>query len=96
MIRRCLLGLLDAYRRWISPMMGPSCRFYPSCSDYAREAIERHGVWRGLGLGLRRVLRCHPYRPGGVDPVPPVEEESPDDDPDPGSCLPSDPNASRT
>ncbi|HET6582644.1 MAG TPA: membrane protein insertion efficiency factor YidD [Nannocystaceae bacterium] len=54
----------------MSLMLGPRCRFYPSCSHYACEALETHGLARGLGLAVRRVLRCHPFHPGGVDPVP--------------------------
>lgn len=67
---RLLIGLIRLYRLAISPLLGPCCRFYPSCSAYAEEAIERHGVFAGLLLGARRVLRCHPFHPGGYDPVP--------------------------
>ena len=65
-----LLALLRAYRRYLSPMLSPRCRFLPSCSAYAVEAIERHGAARGSWLALRRVARCHPFHPGGPDPVP--------------------------
>jgi putative membrane protein insertion efficiency factor len=65
-----LLSLLRAYQYAIRPSLGAHCRFYPSCSDYAREAIERHGALRGGWLAVKRVARCHPYHPGGVDPVP--------------------------
>jgi uncharacterized protein len=65
-----LLLMLRGYQYAIRPMLGANCRFYPSCSDYAREAIERHGALKGAGLALRRVGRCHPYHPGGFDPVP--------------------------
>ncbi len=67
---RLLLVLIRAYQRFISPYTPPSCRFSPSCSSYAAEAIARHGPWRGAGLAVRRVLRCHPWNPGGYDPVP--------------------------
>jgi uncharacterized protein len=60
-----------AYRRWISPVMPARCRFYPSCSAYALEAVETHGVLHGSYLAARRLLRCHPFHPGGFDPVPP-------------------------
>ena len=65
-----LLGALRAYQYLLRPMLGANCRFYPSCSDYAREAIERHGALRGTWLTVRRVGRCHPWHPGGHDPVP--------------------------
>lgn len=65
-----LLVALRGYQYLLRPMLGANCRFYPSCSDYAREAIERHGALRGTWLGLRRVARCHPWHPGGHDPVP--------------------------
>ena len=65
-----LLALINAYRRWISPLLGPRCRFIPSCSAYGLEAIHRHGPWRGSWLTLRRLLRCHPFSPCGCDPVP--------------------------
>ncbi|HHC07370.1 MAG TPA: membrane protein insertion efficiency factor YidD [Actinobacteria bacterium] len=61
---------IRAYRRWLSPLLGPRCRFHPTCSAYALEAVERHGALRGGGLALRRIGRCHPFHPGGNDPVP--------------------------
>jgi putative membrane protein insertion efficiency factor len=67
---RVLLVLIRAYQRFISPYLAPSCRFYPSCSSYAVEAIGRHGAWRGGYLTVRRLLRCHPFHAGGHDPVP--------------------------
>jgi putative membrane protein insertion efficiency factor len=68
--RRLLLALLRAYRFFLSPWIGGSCRYWPTCSDYAREAIERHGAAAGSWLALCRLARCHPYGAGGVDPVP--------------------------
>jgi putative membrane protein insertion efficiency factor len=65
-----LLLLLRGYQYAIRPLLGANCRFYPSCSDYAREAIDRHGAAKGCWLAMRRVVRCHPYHPGGCDPVP--------------------------
>lgn len=62
--------LIRAYQRVLSPLLGPRCRFYPSCSQYALEAVERHGALRGSYLAVRRLLRCHPFHPGGFDPVP--------------------------
>ncbi len=67
-----LLALLRVYQVVISPMTPQTCRFYPSCSQYAVVAIRRHGALRGTWLAARRVLRCHPWNPGGVDDVPPV------------------------
>ncbi len=70
MLKRPLLLLLSIYRNFISPLMAPHCRFHPSCSCYAQEAIERYGVGRGGLLTLRRLSKCHPWHPGGYDPVP--------------------------
>jgi putative membrane protein insertion efficiency factor len=69
---RVVVLLLRLYRTLISPLYGPTCRFYPSCSAYALEAVDRHGLTRGGWLSVRRLLRCHPWNPGGVDPVPPA------------------------
>ena len=67
---RLLLVLISAYRRVVSPLLGPRCRFAPSCSEYAQRAIAEHGAARGGWLAVRRVTRCHPFNPGGYDPVP--------------------------
>ncbi|WP_276309677.1 membrane protein insertion efficiency factor YidD [Salinicola acroporae] len=64
------IGLIQLYRYGISPVIGPRCRFWPTCSNYALEAINLHGPWRGTWLAIRRLLKCHPFHPGGVDPVP--------------------------
>jgi len=69
----CLL-LVRAYQVLLGPLLGGNCRFYPSCSQYAAEAIERHGAGQGSRLALRRLLRCHPFSPGGVDLVPDKRE----------------------
>lgn len=69
-MRSLLLGALSAYRYLLRPLLGANCRFYPSCSDYASEAIDRHGALRGVWLAVRRLARCHPWHPGGYDPVP--------------------------
>jgi putative membrane protein insertion efficiency factor len=68
--QRVILGLLTFYRRFISPALPPACRFTPTCSAYTYEAVARYGALRGLWLGVRRVSRCHPFHPGGYDPVP--------------------------
>lgn len=67
---RLLVIFIRAYQRLISPYTPPTCRYYPSCSAYAVDAISRHGAWKGSILAVRRLLRCHPFHPGGYDPVP--------------------------
>ncbi|MFB0937204.1 MAG: membrane protein insertion efficiency factor YidD [Propionivibrio sp.] len=67
---KLLLVLIRCYKYAISPILGQNCRFYPSCSDYTAQAIEKHGTLKGVHLGLKRIIRCHPWNPGGFDPVP--------------------------
>ena len=68
---RVLVALIAGYRRFVSPLLAPRCRFEPSCSAYALGAVREHGALRGSWLAVRRVARCHPFHPGGLDPVPP-------------------------
>jgi putative membrane protein insertion efficiency factor len=70
-IARVLIAVISGYRRLLSPLLGQRCRFAPSCSAYAVEAITEHGALRGSWLAVRRIGRCHPFNPGGHDPVPP-------------------------
>jgi putative membrane protein insertion efficiency factor len=69
-MRSIALGPLRFYKRFLSPLLPPMCRFDPTCSIYMMQAIEKHGTLRGVWLGLRRLARCHPFNPGGWDPVP--------------------------
>lgn len=75
-MKTLLSWLLRAYQVTISPLMGPRCRFYPSCSNYAIEALRVHGAGRGSWLAARRICRCHPWHPGGFDPVPPRQSST--------------------
>lgn len=70
MLKGLLVGVVTLYKTFLSPLLPPACRFYPSCSSYAIQALEKHGVIKGLWLALRRLIRCHPYNPGGTDPIP--------------------------
>ena len=74
-LARLLVVLVSAYRRWISPLFPRHCRYEPTCSAYALEAIRQHGARRGMVLAVRRIGRCHPWAPGGVDPVPGPREQ---------------------
>lgn len=67
---KLLLVLIRGYKYAISPLLGQNCRFFPSCSEYTAQAIQEHGACKGACLGLKRILRCHPWNPGGFDPVP--------------------------
>ena len=78
LLARPLIALLGGYRRWISPGLPAHCRFAPSCSAYAVEALCTHGALRGSWLTVRRLARCHPFHPGGHDPVPPARSTSED------------------
>lgn len=73
-IKRILVGMIAFYRYWISPLKPPSCRFYPTCSQYAMEAIERFGPLYGVWLALKRLVKCGPWHPGGYDPIPEREQ----------------------
>lgn len=68
--QRLLIGAIRIYQVALSPYFGNQCRFYPTCSEYAKEAVARHGALKGAWLAIRRIGRCHPYHPGGHDPVP--------------------------
>lgn len=78
MMKTVLLGLIRGYRYFISPLFPPTCRFQPTCSSYAMEAIAIHGTIKGSWLGINRILRCHPFHPGGYDPVPTSDQSSSD------------------
>ncbi|MGK0442523.1 MAG: putative membrane protein insertion efficiency factor [Pseudohongiellaceae bacterium] len=69
-MRKILISCIKAYKYCVSPFLGDNCRFYPSCSSYAIQAVEQQGIIKGSWLALRRLLRCHPFNPGGYDPVP--------------------------
>lgn len=69
MIKGILKGLIKLYQRWISPLKKPSCRFYPSCSQYAIDALSKYGALKGSWMTVKRISKCHPFHPGGYDPV---------------------------
>ena len=68
-MRKVVIGGLRMYKQWLSPLLPSACRFYPTCSEYMMQAVERYGAARGVWMGLKRVARCHPFHSGGVDPV---------------------------
>jgi putative membrane protein insertion efficiency factor len=70
MMKKAILLAIRIYQLTLSPILGGQCRFYPSCSSYTRQAIDKHGIGKGLGFAARRLLKCHPFHPGGVDNVP--------------------------
>ncbi|MCB8784773.1 membrane protein insertion efficiency factor YidD [Planktothrix agardhii] len=74
-MKTLLITLIRGYRLLISPLFPPVCRFHPTCSQYAIEALETFGIVQGSWLALKRILRCHPYHPGGYDPIPPKPED---------------------
>jgi putative membrane protein insertion efficiency factor len=69
-MRKVAIGLIVVYQRCVSPLLGPVCRYEPSCSEYTRQAVEKYGVTRGAWMGMKRIARCHPFHQGGYDPVP--------------------------
>ena len=92
-VRRVLLGVIGFYSRAVSPALPPRCRFYPTCSAYAAEAIARHGAARGSWLALRRLAKCAPWHPGGVDLVPPARQGTPEPDRASSTAATDDPGA---
>ncbi|WP_206165432.1 membrane protein insertion efficiency factor YidD [Mammaliicoccus sciuri] len=73
-MKKVFIKLIRLYQRYISPLTPPTCRFQPTCSNYAVEAISEYGVIKGTWLGTKRILKCHPFYPGGYDPVPPKKD----------------------
>ncbi|HOP39818.1 MAG TPA: membrane protein insertion efficiency factor YidD [Geobacteraceae bacterium] len=70
MLKRLLITIIVLYQKFISPFLVNTCRFYPSCSQYSKLSLEKHGLFKGLALTCKRLLKCHPFHPGGYDPVP--------------------------
>ncbi|WP_160180413.1 membrane protein insertion efficiency factor YidD [Paraglaciecola mesophila] len=75
-LRKIPIGLIRLYQLWLSPMLGPNCRFHPTCSYYAIEAIKQHGIIIGGWLSIKRILKCHPLHSGGIDPVPEKKKQN--------------------
>lgn len=73
-MKKILIGFIRVYSAVLSPFLGANCRYQPTCSAYAQEAIERYGALRGSWMGIRRILRCHPFHEGGFDPVPDLDQ----------------------
>jgi putative membrane protein insertion efficiency factor len=78
-VKKALQAPIVFYRKFISPLKPPTCRFYPTCSEYALEAIGRHGALKGSYLATKRIFKCHPFHPGGFDPVPPKQGGFPEE-----------------
>ncbi|MFB5661751.1 membrane protein insertion efficiency factor YidD [Alteribacillus sp. HJP-4] len=76
LIKKTFLLIIRFYRKYISPLTPPSCRFYPTCSQYGQEAVERFGAWKGIFLTVVRICKCHPFHKGGFDPVPEKKENN--------------------
>lgn len=69
-MKKILLCLIRIYQKYLSPILGKNCRFYPTCSQYTYEAIQKYGCFKGIFLGIKRIVKCHPFHPGGYDPLP--------------------------
>ncbi|WP_217994265.1 membrane protein insertion efficiency factor YidD [Bacillus sp. AFS023182] len=74
-MKQIFIGIIRFYQKFISPMTPPACRFYPTCSHYGLEAFQKHGTFKGFWLTLKRILKCHPFHPGGFDPVPDKKDD---------------------
>lgn len=74
-MKQIFMGIIRFYQKFISPMTPPTCRFYPTCSHYGLEAFQKHGAFKGFWLTCKRILKCHPFHPGGFDPVPDKKDD---------------------
>ncbi|MDA1888256.1 membrane protein insertion efficiency factor YidD [Bacillus cereus group sp. BY105LC] len=74
-MKQIFIGIIRFYQKFISPMTPPTCRFYPTCSHYGLEAFQKHGAFKGFWLTCKRILKCHPFHPGGFDPVPDKKDD---------------------